>query len=752
MKTLIYTSIYSNLWGTEFGGRPGRSLHYKFSLRNILNLSPNKVICFTSSDELSDLKDWFYVKNNISEDKLEFITFDLNLTKYSKKIKKIKKRYDMKTSDRCFEIQYNKFLWLDIIPGLLSYDKVYWFDSGLSHGGIFPEKYSYGNGFEKHYNFTTFNSSYLDHLNLITNDKVVIACKNNTGRYYWSSTIPNSYYDNFNRNEHVIGGFFGGNTSDMLIYKDKFNSLLEKLLSNENELYHEELLMSCLYSNNKDFFISLKFDDWYDRELPEVYGDDVKYFYNIFEIGYKSKTCVCSISIELGDGDRYLESAKKLINTNLEHTNYDIVLITNKPEYFKDITNLRFKLINYYDKYNESIISNNRFNMHLKRYPIQIASEMGYENIFYNDCDCYITGWDDLSFTKKCLEGFDVAFVSHANPQLGGLRKTYPHFQQKIDLEFKGLYYDKLDESPNPAETRVIFKNNDKLSKFLYFWDLISKQNNDYFTYHDGVYFGTSSVYANMTMIGITPNEEFCKYCRISHSDSILDYFGNKVVVDSSNNLINLSSDSLSNDDLTYVPGAFNYRGLQMLQHKNVIDVFRRLLIEIKPSTIIEIGTEYGGLTLLLQDLVIELGLETKIKTYDIKIPTFLVSHPDLTDVIEIKTKDIFSYNPFRISDEGVNEIKEYMTNDGVNLILCDGGSKSKEFNSFSDIINIGDVIMIHDYIINEDEFETNFKNKIWNWHESKLSDIEESVIKNKLVPYLEDEFSKVVWGCFIKK
>jgi hypothetical protein len=59
---------------------------------------------------------------------------------------------------------------------------------------------------------------------------------------------------------------------------------------------------------------------------------------------------------------------------------------------------------------------------------------------------------------------------------------------------------------------------------------------------------------------------------------------------------------------------------------------------------------------------------------------------------------------------------------------------------------------MLHDYIINEEEFELNFKNKIWNWHESKLSDIEESIIKNNLEPYLDEEFSKVVWGCFIKK
>ena len=58
---------------------------------------------------------------------------------------------------------------------------------------------------------------------------------------------------------------------------------------------------------------------------------------------------------------------------------------------------------------------------------------------------------------------------------------------------------------------------------------------------------------------------------------------------------------------------------------------------------------------------------------------------------------------------------------------------------------------MLHDYIVDENEFELNFKNKIWNWHECKLSDIQDSISKNNLSPYFESEFSKVVWGCFIK-
>jgi hypothetical protein len=108
--------------------------------------------------------------------------------------------------------------------------------------------------------------------------------------------------------------------------------------------------------------------------------------------------------------------------------------------------------------------------------------------------------------------------------------------------------------------------------------------------------------------------------------------------------------------------------------------------------------------------------------------------------------------NPFVLSDEGKNEIRNFISSEGTNLILCDGARKSQEFNTLSEVINSGDVIMLHDYIIDDIEFETNFKNKIWNWHESKYSEIENSVKTNNLEPYLEKEFSEVVWGCFKKK
>jgi hypothetical protein len=746
MKTLIYTSIYSNLWGTEFGGRPSRELHYKYSLLSILKLNPDKLICFTSEEELGELKSWFYEINKISEDKLEFIVFDLTESRFFNEIRNLKNLSEIITSDRCYEIQYNKFFWLENITNIEDYEKIYWFDAGLSHGGLFPEEYSYGQGFQKHFSFTVFNEDYLNYLNTITKDKIVIVSKNNSGRFYWSSSIPTKYYDSYNNSEHIIGGFFGGNVSLMVEFKNQFEKILFSLLTNESELYHEELIMSFMYFNNPVLFTPLKFDDWYNRNNPETNSLIIKYFYEIFKIKSSSKICIATSCIEINGGSHYVEKTKNLIESYLKYTKYDLVILTNQMKQFEEIKNYRVKFFNYYDNFNEPLTSANFFNMHLKRLPIKLSLNLGYEIIFYNDCDCFITGWDNDSFIEKCNEDFDVAFVSHANPQLGGLRSIYKHFQDKIDIEFNELYYDELDNAPNPAETRVIFKKNEKLIKFLHFWDLVSYKNNDYFTYHDGVYFGTSAIYSGMKMIGITPFDEFTKYCRISHDGGELDYFGIKIIentVDMEQNHTEIES---------YVHGSFNYKGLSMLQHRNINDKFKKLLETTKPKKIIEIGTEFGGLTLLLQDIVHELNLDTIIRTYDIKDPVFLLSHPELKDNVEIIKKDLFLYNPFRLSENSTKELKEFMSDDGVNIILCDGGDKKNEFNALSKILNDGDIIMLHDYITDEHEFQEKFLNKIWNWHESKFSDIEISVKENNLEPFMPDDFLQVVWGSFIKK
>jgi len=242
------------------------------------------------------------------------------------------------------------------------------------------------------------------------------------------------------------------------------------------------------------------------------------------------KTLIVSVAIQQKNSYYdYLKTSKNLINSYLEFTNFDILILTNDIDFYKktyNLNNKRLIFIDYHTNFSESIISGNKFNMHIKRHAIRYGSELNYDIIYHHDADCYITGWDQLSYEELIKKDYDIIFPTTEIPQLGVLRKKYKHIEDKIQNEYGDLYYDDLDQSPNPAETRIIFKNNNKLKKFLDFWDKISDNNNNYFTYFVGVYIGTSALHAKMKMFSVKREMKFSKYCRITHGGKILDYHG----------------------------------------------------------------------------------------------------------------------------------------------------------------------------------------------------------------------------------
>jgi hypothetical protein len=289
MKTKIITSIYSNLFGTDFGGRPSRGGHYRYSLRTLLKMSDADFVCYTSKEEIDDLKLFFYEQNNISETKLEFKTFDLSNFSLTEKINKIKNLEETRVSDRCVEIQYCKFIWSLIEMENGDYDNIYWFDAGLSHSGLFPPKYLNNIGYwEQHYDCTLFNDKFLNNLINFTDDKIVVCAKENLNNY-WSGTVPNNYYTNYCMDRHIIGGFFGGKKEKMLEYCNLFIETTELLLDNEPRVYFEENIMTLLYYNKPELFQSKFFDIWWHEEdrIPGLdlheYTKTRKSFYKIIE-------------------------------------------------------------------------------------------------------------------------------------------------------------------------------------------------------------------------------------------------------------------------------------------------------------------------------------------------------------------------------------------------------------------------------------------------------------------------------------
>ena len=199
------------------------------------------------------------------------------------------------------------------------------------------------------------------------------------------------------------------------------------------------------------------------------------------------------------------------------------------------------------------------------------------------------------------------------------------------------------------------------------------------------------------------------------------------------------------------ITGFFKYNDLTIMQHVNVFENFKKLFLATKPSRILEIGTSSGGLTLMLRNLLDELKLnETIVVTYDINEPKYLLEQIKDNPNILVNVKNIFSHN----YDELIysEDIIDFIKSDGVTIVLCDGGSKKNEFRLLSQFLKKGDLIMAHDYSPNEEYFNLFIKDKIWNWLEIQDKDIEDSCIQHNLIPFMQEEFNKVVWVCKIKE
>jgi len=191
--------------------------------------------------------------------------------------------------------------------------------------------------------------------------------------------------------------------------------------------------------------------------------------------------------------------------------------------------------------------------------------------------------------------------------------------------------------------------------------------------------------------------------------------------------------------------GLSSYMGMASQQNHNAYEVFYNFLNEIKPKRILEIGTALGGFTQFLNKVSKESNLDVNILSYDIHRMNWYDTMVD--EGIDVRVENIFNNDYSSVSQEIIDFIKE----DGVTIVLCDGGNKVGEFNLLSNYIKDGDFIMAHDYSDNRENFDTNFNRKIWNWHEIQDSNINESCLRNNLKSYNKEIFDSVVWVCKVK-
>ena len=159
---------------------------------------------------------------------------------------------------------------------------------------------------------------------------------------------------------------------------------------------------------------------------------------------------------------------------------------------------------------------------------------------------------------------------------------------------------------------------------------------------------------------------------------------------------------------------------------------------------IIELGYHWGGLTLWFEKNKKE---GTKVIGYDIT-DTFR-EVPDSRGV-DYRIGDVFT-------EKVQEEIKELIHQSKRALIFCDA-LKGVEFNIYSKIIRPNDVIMVHDFIDDDESEKEDYYSKIThpkNWFAGpaiNLNSIRDLIKEQNLYGYYYTKFRNVIIGSFIKK
>ena len=284
MRVKIITCIYSDLSSLNMGGRSHRKDHYRFSLLSLMKMSNADFLCYTSEREIEDLKNFFYILHNVSKEKLKFEVYDLTNSDYADVLNPMKEPSVSSVSDRSYEIQYSKFSWYNKEDK--SYDYYFWFDAGLSHTGLIPDKYLSGKGYQVYFESSLFNDNFLNNLLNYCEDKFVIVAKENS-RNYWEGTVDNQYYNVYDNSVHIIGGFFGGKKELWDKVVPTFDQYVRLILPIQKKFFYEEHFMSLMYQNHKEWFKTLNFDIWWHednfKEGSKEFFEQNKSFYKILE-------------------------------------------------------------------------------------------------------------------------------------------------------------------------------------------------------------------------------------------------------------------------------------------------------------------------------------------------------------------------------------------------------------------------------------------------------------------------------------
>lgn len=202
---------------------------------------------------------------------------------------------------------------------------------------------------------------------------------------------------------------------------------------------------------------------------------------------------------------------------------------------------------------------------------------------------------------------------------------------------------------------------------------------------------------------------------------------------------------SISNINKSLVSrGQFEFFGLSMTQVPDALVKISTLLQISSPSLILEFGTGYGGLTVLL-------NLYSKIKKCKFISYDVCEHRKDILEIIKPNFKLAELNNPEVIS-EITQLIKENTV--GQSILFCDA-LKSEEAKRYAKYLKSGDIILIHDYHATNNPVNWLSMCGKYGWtanQEQYLELFKDIIINDGIQPAFHDEFEDVLWFCGVKK
>lgn len=165
-------------------------------------------------------------------------------------------------------------------------------------------------------------------------------------------------------------------------------------------------------------------------------------------------------------------------------------------------------------------------------------------------------------------------------------------------------------------------------------------------------------------------------------------------------------------------------------QNRMAVPTWSYAMEKYPPARIVEIGAYNGGFTCALGVHAWNIGAH--VYSFDrSEIPN--TKYRPLADLLGIKwfIMDCFCAEAF-------GTIQSLISAPGICYLLCDGGNKVREFETFAPFLKPGDVIGAHDYFVEREDW--------WGRGEITQKQVSSVVLENNLELFMQDYFDVAAW------